>query len=426
MNKKLLYGSIGLIVLVALVIIVQRINPEESGSDVTFVAKKGDFRIEVVTTGELEAKNSVKVLGPTGLQQVQIWEVKVDNMVDEGTVVKKGEFIARLDQSQLGSKIQTAQNDLQMALSQELQTKLDTALELRKSRDDMINLEYAVQEKEIVVEQSQFEPPAAIRNAEIQLDKARRSLIQAKENYSLKVEKAQAQAEEKKAIVNEERSTLDFLTQLSTKFTIIAPEDGMVIYKRNWRGEKQGIGSSISSWDPTVATLPDLSSMASKVYINEENISGVKEGQQVEITLDAFPEKQLTGTVVQVANVGEQKPNSDAKVFEALVQINESDTTLRPGMTTGNTIIANIITEVIFIPIESIHNSGDSVLYVIKRSGLGTRRQEVLAGKSDSDFTVILEGVEEGDVIYLSDPKEDQDVKIDYLISAEDLASRKN
>lgn len=423
MSRKLIF-SLGAVVLIIILFIgIKYSSTDESTSEITVNIKRGDFRIEVTTSGELEAKNSVNILGPNGLRQVQIWEVKVEHIVDEGTVVKKGDYIARLDQSELGSKIQKSENELQMALSQQLQTKLDTALELRKARDEMINLEYAVQEKDIILEQSKFEPPASIKNAEIQVEKAKRAYLQAKENYILKVEKAQAQMSEKRAKVNDEQNTLDFLNSLASQFTIIAPEDGMVIYKRNWRGEKQSVGASISSWDPTVATLPDLTAMVSKIYINEVDISSVKNGQGVEITLDAFPDKKLTGKIIEVANIGEQKPNSDAKVFQALVEINESDTTLRPGMTTGNTIIADFLEDVIFVPIETLRSQGDTLLYVIKKRGLGMVRQQVIAGKSDSDFTVILDGVEEGDVLYLSDPVNPDNIKMEYLLKSSDVAS---
>jgi len=423
MKKRILFISLSALVILIIIISLNFSGSKSDTSDVIVKAKKEEFRIEVTTSGELEAKSSVKIHGPSGLQRVQIWEVNVDHIVEEGTVVKKGDYIAQLDQSELGSKIQSAQNDLQMALSQQLQTKLDTALELRKARDEVINLEYAVQEKEIVLEQSKFEPPANIKNAEIQLDKAKRAYIQAKESYKLKVEKAQAQMSEKKAKANDEQNMLDFLNALSSKFTIIAPEDGMVIYKRNWRGEKLVAGSSISSWDPTVATLPDLSGMVSKVYINEIDISAVKNGQDVEISLDAFPEKKMTGKVIEIANVGEQKPNSDAKVFQVLIEINESDTTLRPGMTTGNTIITDVIPNAVFIPLECLHSQGDTLLYVIKDSGLSITKHQVLAGKSDSDHVVILSGVSEGDRLFLSDPEGLEKKSVHPLPDSADLSS---
>ena len=88
----------------------------------------------------------------------------------------------------------------------------------------------------------------------------------------------------------------------------------------------------VQTWDPVIATLPDLSVMVSKTYVNEVDISFIEVGLSTNISFDAFPDKKLTGKVIQIANVGEQKPNSDSKVFEVLIELNESDTTMRPGM----------------------------------------------------------------------------------------------
>lgn len=405
MKKRILYISLSLLVILIIFISLKFNGRKSAKADLIIEAKKEEFRIEVTTTGELEAKNSVNIPGPTGLQRASIWRVNIDHIVDEGTVVKKGEYVASLDQSELNDKILNVDNELQLNLSKYTQTRLDTALELRKARNEMINLDFEVQEKEIILEQSQFEPPATIKNNKIQLAKARRAHKQAIESYKLKTDKASAQMQEAATQVSKKRMKLDFLNKLLVDFTILAPEPGMVIYKRSWNGTKIATGSAIEPWDPVVATLPDLTTMVSKTYINEVDISSVKAGLDVQITLDAFPDKRLTGKVIDVANVGEQNPNSDAKVFQVLIEIHESDTTLRPGMTTGNTIVTDVIPDAIFIPIECLHSQGDTLLYVIKESGLSITKQEVLAGKSDSDHVVILSGVEENDRIFLSDPE---------------------
>ena len=141
------------------------------------------------------------------------------------------------------------------------------------------------------------------------------------------------------------------MQEIIQKFIISAPSDGMVIYKREWGGAKRKVGSEISAWDPVVATLPDLTSMISKTYVNEIDVSKVKTGQRVRLTVDAFPEKSYTGTVISVANIGEQLPNTDAKVFEVIMKIDGSDPILRPSMTTGNQIITKTFNDVTFIPL---------------------------------------------------------------------------
>lgn len=406
MKKRNIIILSSIVAVLAMVFIIQKFtNPATESSEIFTVVKKGVFRMEVTTAGELDAKNSVEIMGPDGLRRAQIWQVKINTIVDEGTVVEKGGFIAMLDQSEIGDKIKQKDTDLKQTLSQYTQARLDTAMELRKARDELINRKFEIEENEIVLNQSQFEPPAEIKKAEITLEKSRRTYQQALDNYLLQKEKSVAQVEEAAAKMMDDQNQLDFLNNLASQFTVMAPEKGMVIYKRDWRGQKQGVGATVEPWDPVVAKLPDLSKMVSRTFINEVDINTVKLDQNVEIGLDAFPEKKLTGKVIEVANVGEQKPNSDAKVFQLLIEIHESDTTLRPGMTTSNTIIAGEISDVLYIPVESLHTQGDSISFVYKKSGMRTIKQEVLTGKSNADEIVVIRGLDEKDVVYLSDPE---------------------
>ncbi len=423
MNKKIII-SISVIAAIVILLFLKFGGSTTDDSEVLTEVKKGVFRMEVTTAGELDAKNSVEIMGPDGLRRAQIWQVKINDIVDEGTVVQKGGYIARLDQSEIGDKIQKEETDLQQTMSQYTQAKLDTALQLRKARDELINLKFDIEEKEIILSQSQFEPPAEIKKAEINVEKSKRAYNQAVENYRLQSEKAVAEVDEAAAKMMDDQNQRNFLRGLAEEFTVTAPEQGMVIYKRDWRGQKQGVGATIQPWDPVVAKLPDLSRMVSKSYINEVDINTVKVDQRVEIGLDAFPEKKLTGQVLEIANVGEQKPNSDAKVFQLLIEINESDTTLRPGMTTSNTIVSGEVADALFIPVESLHSQGDSISFVYKKDGLSATKQQVFLGQSNSDEVVILKGLSENDMVYLSDPEGMSEKEINMLEdSADKLAS---
>ncbi|MBK6266038.1 efflux RND transporter periplasmic adaptor subunit [Marivirga sp. S37H4] len=418
MKKKLLIS-----IAVVLVLIISFYTFRGSGTndavEIMTEAKFGEFVISITTTGELEAKNSIKITGPSGLRAARIWNVKVEKMVDEGTIVKKGDFVASLDASELSDRIRATENEYQQSLSKYTQTKLDTALTLRQSRDELINLEFAVEEKELILEQSQFEPPATIKQAEIDLEKGKRAFQQAKENYQLKKQKAVAQMQEADAELAEDRDERDFLLQLRDKFVIEAPEEGMVIYVREYDGTKKGEGSNIGAWDPTVATLPDLSKMISITYVNEVDIRKINKGQHVKIGLDAFPDKKLTGTVLSVANVGEQRPNSDAKVFEVKVEIIETDSTLRPAMTTANEIITDVVPNGVFVPLEAVYNQGDSVSFVYKKSGLETIKQEVILGKANANEVIIQSGVDSGEKIYLIAPQGLEDKELELLGKAD-------
>jgi hypothetical protein len=179
----------------------------------------------------------------------------------------------------------------------------------------------------------------------------------------------------------------------------------MVIYKKEWNGKKRATGSQVSAWDPVVATLPDLTQMESITYVNEIDIRRLAVGQSVRLTLDSDPSRSLTGTVSKVANVGEERPNADAKVFEVRVTITGSDTTLRPGMTTGNVIETLSLSDVLSIPIEALDNA-DGISYVYKRTGGRVIRQEVTSGPMNDDAVVIEQGLVVGDEVLLTRPRD--------------------
>jgi multidrug efflux pump subunit AcrA (membrane-fusion protein) len=388
---------------------------DEESEDILVPVKRTDLEVDVTVTGELQARNSVSIMGPTGLRNARIYQVKIENIIPEGTVIKKGDYVARLDNSELSNKIREEELEVEESINRYEQTQIDTAINLREQRDKLINLQYDLEKRKLELEQSQYEPPATIKQAELEQEKAQRALEQAREEYQLLLRKSRSEMAQASAKLKDDQMDLEQLQDLLSEFVIRAPENGMVIYAREWDGRKKGEGTQISAWNPEVATLPDLSSMISKTYVNEVDISRVKAGQSVEIGLDAFPEKGLTGQVTEVANVGEQRPNSDAKVFEISVLINESDTTLRPAMTTSNRIITDEIEDVLVVPLEAVHSQGDTLTYAFRKSGLSTVRQEIALGPKGNDVVVIDRGLEEGDMVYLSMPADPEEISIAYL-----------
>jgi len=386
----------------------------DKGQQITAVVKKGSFPIEVTTTGELVAKSSEKIYGPAGLRQIQIWQVKIQDIIPDGTVVDSGQYVATLDRTEISNKIKDEETNLEKLESQMTKTRLDTSLELRSARDELINLKYALEEKKITLEQSKYEPPATIRQVEIELEKSLRTLDQAEKNYKLRYQKAVANMQEVAASYNQAQRKHQQMTDVLKQFTVQAPKAGMVIYKRNWDGNKMGVGATMNAWENIVAELPDLSEMISKTYINEIDISKVKVGQQVLLGIDAFPEKKFTGKVIEVANIGEQLQNSNAKVYEVRIVVNEFDSILRPAMTTKNKILTSIVDSVLFIPIEAIFNN-DSVAFVYKKDGGSVTRQQVIVGQSNENEIIVKAGLETDDEVLLVPPEKADKLSLELL-----------
>lgn len=377
----------------------------EEDASVIVTPERGLFTVQVMTTGELRAKNSTSIRGPEGMMELRLYRASIQKLVPEGTIVGKGDFVAELDRSEITSSFQEAQLELQGVQSEYEQAQLDSSLTLSQARDNLINLEYAVEERKLGVEQAQYESPAVRRQAQIDYEKAKRELKQEKKNYKTKVKQAEAKLRQTEAKLQQEKNELQKIQKVMDQFTIHAPENGMVIYRRMRNGSKLTEGDNVSAWDPVVAELPDFSVMESVTYVNEVDIQMVKQGQFVDIGLDADAEKKLTGHVTKVANIGEQRPNSSSKVFEVVIEINEADTTLRPAMTTSNVIHINSLDDALFVPLETIH-SQDSLSFVFRREGLETVMQQVDLGIMNDNEIVIHHGLSVDDQIYMTIPSD--------------------
>lgn len=378
---------------------------DDSGESSPLVApvSKGEFKVSVTTSGELRALKFVQITVPPNTQQAEVYQMKIASLVPEGTLVKQGDVVAEIDRSTIANKFAEITLALQKAQAVYEQAMLDSTLNLSKAREEIRTMELGLEEKRLAKEQAVYEAPTVKRQAEIDLEKAERALAQAKVDYKTKTEQAQAKMREVGADLGRQQNKLTIVQTVMQGFTITAPAPGMVIYVKEWNGRKKTVGSQVSSWEPAVATLPDLTKMESITYVNEIDVRKIASGQPVVLTLDSDPTKKLTGTVTSVANVGEQRPNTDAKVFEVRVTIEQADTTLRPGMTTGNTIETLRKVDVLSVPLEAL-NSVDGVPFVYRQQGARIRKQEVTPGDMNDDSVVILQGLDADDKVYLTSP----------------------
>lgn len=411
MKKKRIYIALSIIAVIIIGIILIRGNSSKTSDSFLVEVKGGEFNINVVTTGELEAKDSEYIIGPTGARNFRVWDLTIQTMVADGTVVDSGQWIADLNRDEIGNTIQDLEDSYETSVTNYKKKVLDTAMTLRTLRDDIINQRFSVEEAKILLEQSIYEPPATIRKYEISLEKAERTLQQSIDNYDIKLQTAEADMQTVIMEMNKQERKLQQAQELLSQFTVYSPKAGMVVYRKDWNGKKIGIGSSISAWDPIVAELPDLTNMISKTYVNEVDVSKVKVGQPVDITVEAFPERSYTGMVKEVANIGEQVSGSNAKVFEVLIEVNEYDSILRPAMTTVNNIKTQTLSNTMYVPIECIFNEG-GIPFVYTSQG---RKQEVTVGQSNDNEIIIIKGLNIGDEIYITPPEGSEKLSLKRL-----------
>ncbi len=131
----------------------------------------GKLDITVKTSGELKSENSEKIFGPSGLSRIQVYNVKITDLIPEGTVVDSGDYVATLDRSEIVNRLKDLESEYEKVESKLTNTRLDTTMSLRQARDVLINLEFEMEEQQIAMEQSVFEAPAVQRQAQISYEK---------------------------------------------------------------------------------------------------------------------------------------------------------------------------------------------------------------------------------------------------------------
>lgn len=401
LRSRLTVAGIAALVLVAAAWLFA--DSPDTDSSLVAVVTIGDFIVPVASAGELRSSSFVQIQGPPNAQQAGAFQMKIATIVPEGTLVNEGDVVAELDRSTLASKMQETALNVQKSEALYEQAMLDSTLNLSKAREDLRGMELALEEKRIARDQAKFEAPSVQRQAAIEYERAERALAQGKIDLVTRTEQAQAKMREVGADLERQRSLQRVVMEVMDGFTVRAPASGMVIYVREWNGRKKGAGAQVNPWEPAVATLPDLTKMESMTYINEIDVRKIAVGQPVRISLDSDPGKQLEGTVTAVANVGEQRPNSDAKVFEVKITVTAPDTTLRPGMTTANVIETARLTDVLSVPLEAV-TTEDNVPYVFVRRGSRVVKQEIATGAMNDTHVVVSAGIETGESVLLVPP----------------------
>ncbi|HHB51794.1 MAG TPA: RND transporter, partial [Saprospiraceae bacterium] len=224
MNKSVKIVSA---IAVVILIILWYFSGGKKDDGITTKAKYGKFTISVITSGELDAKNSTNIQGPAGLRSIGIYEdLKLNEIIPEGTEVDSGDYIASIDQTPILNKLKEVDANLEKLDAKISQSKLDSALTLRADRDNLINLKYALEELELELKNSEYESPVTKQKLRISIEKNKRQYKQALNNYKLKRKKEENTVRTAVIDYQKESSKKERFINVLKGFNITAPQSG--------------------------------------------------------------------------------------------------------------------------------------------------------------------------------------------------------
>ena len=238
---------------------------------------------------------------------------------------------------------------------------------------------------------------------------------QVKENIAEKAQEA-ARYSSAESKFNLERVKLADVNEQIELATIIAQRPGLVVYgaadqnSMRFRSNSQEAiqeGATVRERQ-SILTIPDMREMAVKVNIHESAVQRVAVGQLVKVSVDAFPDEQLTGVVIKVAVVADSANsfmNPDLKVYPTTIKIDGTHDWLRPGMSAEIDILVRSLEDVVYVPIQAVTYFDDErVVYVSNRGR--TERREIEVGTFSDSYIEILSGLEAGEEVLLLPPQQ--------------------
>ena len=361
--------GVGAVVIVALVIwMCSGGKKEETVEFETAKAERQDIHTTITATGTIEPVTSVTV-------GTQVSGIVSKLYVDYNSVVKKGQVIAELDKTNLMSELNRAKAD---------QTSAESTLAYETANYKR----YQTLFDKGLVSANDYE------SAKLSYEKARQTAASSREN----VQKAQ--------------TNLGYAT-------ITSPIDGVVLSKSVEEG--QTVAASFNT--PELFNIAqDLTDMRVIADIDEADIGGVKEGQRVSFTVDAFPDDKFEGQVTQVRQ--QATTTSNVVTYEVVISAPNKDLKLKPGLTANvtiytlekNGVLAVPAKALRFTPNEALLKNGQQIedlevpMKVWTLEGNTFKAHKVEIGTTNGMLTEIVSGISEG-----------TDVLVDFNISGGEM-----
>jgi HlyD family secretion protein len=414
-SKRAISWAVAAVVLCAVVGVVaavRRTAPVTADADVpTGQVKRGDLEMKVFVTGELRASRSEMLLAPP----IGGGSLQITHLLHTGAPVKKGELVMEFDPAEQLFKLDQNRSELLQAEQEITKAKADAAVVSAQDKVALLKARFDVRRAELDVQKNELVSSIDAKKNDLALEQAKRVLAELEQDVKSRIVSNQATislAEEKR---NKAKLAMDQAQGNIDKMRVTSPMDGLVALEKN-EGAMGGFccfpGLTMPEYregdqvEPgrTVGQVVDPKEMEISAKVGELDRNNVKEGQPVDIQLDAFPGIMFHGTVKTVGGSNTRQfweSDSGAK-FEVTIKIATTDPRMRPGLTAQVFINGDPRKDVVYVPRQALFlKENKRILYVRNGSGFEPREVKIQA---ENESRAAIEGINAGAEIALVDP----------------------
>lgn len=393
------------VVLLALSITVASAVRRTGETIPTITATPVKFERQVTAEGNLVAKTATKISLPADTPPLKIgW------IADDGTAVKQGDVLVRFDPTEFETELEGGRSQHDIASNKGTSGAAEGgATKKNLVRDaEQAEREFRAAKDRSIEDIEIFSRYEAIESG-IDQDLALHRREYAEDSLAVRetltrAEQALIDIEASKAMIrirNAERGL--------KSLEIVAPHNGILVLRKDWRGETPRVGSTVFGGQP-VGEIPDIKSMQAEVFVLEADAAGLALDQHATVTVESRPEKPFKGKVTRVDKLARPRVrNVPVQYFGVTLTLDETDTSImKPGARVRAVLDLEKQAEVFAVPRQAVFDRrGEKVVYL--RKGERFEPSVIEIGSSSPGRIIVTKGIASGDVIALREPDPDDE-----------------
>jgi multidrug resistance efflux pump len=328
-------------------------------------------------------------------------------IIDEGTVVKKGDKVVELDAS--GFRDQLREIDRAVDAAHAAVVGARESLKMTELQNDLDIRSADIALKIATIERKKYAGKDANEKEilDLKIEQSRLNLETIKRQNKAKLATAAAELKPKETIHEQELARKKEIEGEIARCTILAPQDGLVVYfvPEQVRGGGGAQQSVVALGEPVregqkMLQIPDLSKMLVNIKVHDSVISRVRIRQPVLVRVDAFAGRLLGGRVISLDSVATAADwfASDVKLFGVRAALTDSLPGLKPGMSAEVHFELARLPKILQVPIESVIRTG-SETYCYVKVDKGLQERAVKVGTRNDLFVEITDGLKEDEEV---------------------------
>ncbi len=397
--------TIAISIAVVVVVIVGCGGADPHAALPTVAATRGDLVFASSYYGELEAAEAHPIFAP---ELRNVWQVTVESVVADGTVVKKGDTVLTFAKSTIEADLRDQETALRLAEASLRKVEADY-------EDQRINRTLAAKRSELslqlaklnVVEGVNLISKLDVEKAKVELARAELQLeLDGKELLVLEKKRSAALDAEHIQVETARTKASDVRAQLG-RMAVTAPADGVLFapYTRlNWVMSKVAPGKVVRPGDKLLE-IPELDRFKASVYVRQREASNIKVGDAATVTPTMFPDLKLVGKVLsrdEFATTRNERTGSSGgtgtlKELRVVLELEPAAEPLRPGGTVRADIATVLAKGVLLVPLSTLREVPGGFV-VVRGDG---REQSVKVGLTSLTHAEVTDGLSAGDDVRL-------------------------